>query len=200
MIPSTTGSPGSPPAPIGDGRGSSARPSLPLGPDRRLISPLQMRPDRPSQGDNPPIATDNENQEPPTHGPGDAPMDNIGNDEFPSHLLCPFLVNEPPVNAVTFDIPDSQGRTSQQAFEHSEIYRFIATPGVGNARAHVRHPTASSTILRREALSFVRAVSPETQALITLERERRGLSLDESSPLTQNDHDKYNRTINANRR
>ena len=78
--------PGIPPAPIGNGRGSSARPSLPLSPDHRLISPLQMRPDRPSQGDNPPITTDNENQQPPTHGPGDAPMDNIGKVETISTL------------------------------------------------------------------------------------------------------------------
>ena len=28
-------------------------------------------------------------------------------EEFSSHLLCPFLLNQPPINGVTFEIPTS---------------------------------------------------------------------------------------------
>jgi hypothetical protein len=61
----------------------------------------------------------------------------INEDDFPSHLLCPFLIAEPPITAVTFDIPDSNGDVSMQVFEESCLYRHIATAGIGEAFRNV---------------------------------------------------------------
>mmetsp|Transcript_21224 Transcript_21224/g.46047 ORF Transcript_21224/g.46047 Transcript_21224/m.46047 type:complete len:412 (+) Transcript_21224:246-1481(+) len=117
----------------------------------------------------------------------------VNNNDFPSKFLCPFLMNEPPVNGVTFDIPS----VSLQVFEYASLYRFIYTTGTFHAFRSVRHPIASGKILRTLALPFVRRVPPEVQAVMNQERQRRGLSLEEGDPLNQSDHDKFIDTMVA---
>jgi hypothetical protein len=53
--------------------------------------------------------------------------------DIPSQQICP-LTQEPPVVGVYFDIPDRNGDTTNQVFERSQLYRWIATPG--NMRSH----------------------------------------------------------------
>ena len=54
-------------------------------------------------------------------------------DNIPSQHICP-LTQEPPVVGVYFDIPDRNGDTTDQVFERSQLYRWVATPG--NLRSH----------------------------------------------------------------
>ena len=89
----------------------------------------------------------------------DLPTDD---DNLPSRLLCPLLVNEPPVRGVTFEVPTASGIVSSQIFEYSEIFRHIYTLGRGQAFRHVAHPITRASILRSSALSFVRDVSVDT--------------------------------------
>jgi len=105
------------------------------------------------------------------------------NDEFPSHLLCPVVMGEPPINEVTFDIPDRHGNVSTQVFEESYLYRHIATTEVGRAFRNIRHPLTGAMICHDIALSFITRVSPELQERMNSEWHRRGLSLVEDSPL-----------------
>jgi hypothetical protein len=41
---------------------------------------------------------------------------------FPSIYLCPFLLNEPLVAGVYFDIPGDDGQISEQVFEYSCLF------------------------------------------------------------------------------
>ncbi len=51
-------------------------------------------------------------------------------DNIPSQHLCP-ITQEPPFDAVHFDVPTADGATisSQQVYQRSALYRYIATPG-----------------------------------------------------------------------
>jgi hypothetical protein len=61
--------------------------------------------------------------------------------DFPSWYLCLFVGSEPPVDGAYFNIPGSKGQLSQQVFEYSSLYRYIATQGVAlRAMQPVLHP------------------------------------------------------------
>jgi hypothetical protein len=55
---------------------------------------------------------------------------NGAGDNIPSQHLCP-ITQEPPFDAVHFDVPTADGATipNQQVYKRSALYRFIATPG-----------------------------------------------------------------------
>jgi hypothetical protein len=125
----------------------------------------------------------------------------VDTNNIPSQHICP-LKQEPPVIGVYFDIPNSDGTLSEQVFERSEIYRWIAT--LGNSRAHrnVSHPINQQFIFRPEAWSLVRRVSSELQVLLHRERVAMGLLPYDENPLTAEDTDLYNeamRTANDRR-
>ena len=63
----------------------------------------------------------------------------IDPNDIPSQHICSFI-QEPPINAVHFDVPNANGGLSEQVYEHSSLYRFIATPGMLRARRNVFHP------------------------------------------------------------
>jgi hypothetical protein len=48
-------------------------------------------------------------------------------DDIPSQHIC-LLMQEPPVVGVYFDVPDRNRDTTEQVFEWSQLYRWIATP------------------------------------------------------------------------
>ena len=78
-------------------------------------------------------------------------------------------------------------------FEHTAVYRNIATPGNYIQFREVRHPTSGGFIGRRKALSRVIDVSPEVQARINTERQLRGLSVVEG--LNEGDRKTYTTTM-----
>jgi hypothetical protein len=81
--------------------------------------------------------------------------------EFLSHVLWHFLLNQPPINGVTFDSPDSLGNVSQQIFEESFLFRYIDTLRVGNAFCQVKHPLAGAYSHCDIVLQSVNSISPE---------------------------------------
>jgi hypothetical protein len=117
------------------------------------------------------------------------------NAEFLSAYLCPFLLNEPPVKGVYFDVAGADGEISQQVFEYSRLYRYIATPGVGRSFRSVHHPLNRGAVSRLEALPLVRRVSPEQQELFNQERLRRGLTLVDDEPVGPNDTELFEQTM-----
>ena len=118
----------------------------------------------------------------------------VDTDNIPSQHICP-LKQEPPVIGVYFDIPNADGTLSDQVFERSEIYRWIAT--LGNSRAHrnVSHPINQQFIFRPEAWNLVRRVSNELQVLLQQERLALGLVPYDENPLTAADNDMYNEAM-----
>ena len=117
------------------------------------------------------------------------------NNEFPSTHLCPFLINEPPIQGAYFDIPGANGELSQQVFEYSRLYRYIATLGTGRCFRSVRHPLNGGLVRRQEALPLVRRVSPELQVVFDQERTQRGLTLDNDEPIGPDDNALFNETM-----
>ena len=117
------------------------------------------------------------------------------NNEFPSTHVCPFLINEPPIQGAYFDIPGANGELSQQVFEYSRLYWYIATLGTGRSFRSVRHPLNGGLVGRQEALPFVRRVSPELQAVFDQERLRRGLTLDDDEPIGPSDNALFDDTM-----
>ena len=69
----------------------------------------------------------------------DGNHEEINVDDIASQHICP-LSQEPPFHGVHFDVPDSVGHISDQVFERSQLYRWIATPGNLNSRQNVCHP------------------------------------------------------------
>ena len=63
--------------------------------------------------------------------------------DIPSQHICP-LVQEPPFDAVHFDVPSTNGTTttptSQQVYEKSAPYRFVGTQGDLSLRRTLTHP------------------------------------------------------------
>ena len=78
-------------------------------------------------------------------------------------------------------------------FEHTAVYRNIATPGNYIQFCEVRHPTLGGFIDRRKALSRVVGAPPEVQARINTEPQLRGLSAVEG--LNEDDREKYAATM-----
>lgn len=128
----------------------------------------------------------------------DAPAANppSGENEFPSILTCPICM-VPPANGVRFDIEDSNHQMSPQVFEESSLFRYISTTGLIFMYRNVKHPLTSATVRRDRALMRVIKVSRETQERINRQRRHMGLSLEDPSPITQDDHNRYNETIRA---
>ena len=102
---------------------------------------------------------------------------------------------EPPIHAVTFDVQDSNCSVSPQVFEHSAIFRFIATPGALSVVRNVRRPTTGAQVGRDHALSLLHPVSIPIQERMNQELARLGLSMLETFPLTQEDYNLYNQAI-----
>lgn len=122
--------------------------------------------------------------------------DEIDVEDIDSRHICP-LSREPPFQGVHFDVPDSNGGISEQVFERSDLYRWIATPGNLNARRNVSHPFNQQFVSRSVAWDLVRPVSEELQA--TLHRERVALNypLEDDNPLTDVDRARYAETMRA---
>ena len=106
-------------------------------------------------------------------------------------------MSDPPIDGVTFEICISKGQVSSQVFTHSSLYWLISTHGTGTAVRNIRHPLTSASICCDHALSVVQEVSVETHTILHAECLQRSLSLVEEEPLTQEDTDRYNATIQA---
>ena len=115
-------------------------------------------------------------------------------DDFPSYFVCPYTL-EPPVNGVTFNATTRSSGVSPQVFEYSRIYRDISMHGREGTFRSFHHPTNGATVRRDNAMSLLRPVSDETQAILTAERVRLGLSETDDLPITLNDTLRYNRTV-----
>ena len=89
----------------------------------------------------------------------------INVDDIASHHICP-LSREPPFHGVHFDVPDSDGHITDQVFERSQLYRWIATPGNLNACRNVCHPLNQQFVSRSVAWDLVHPASKEIQALL----------------------------------
>ncbi len=59
--------------------------------------------------------------------------------DIPSRHICP-LMQKPPIVGVCFNVPDRNGDTTDQVFEQSQLYRWIATPGNMRMRQSISHP------------------------------------------------------------
>jgi hypothetical protein len=118
-------------------------------------------------------------------------------EDFPSYLLCPFLMGEPPIHAVTFDIPYSNRYVSRQVFEESYLYRHIATTGVGGAFRIIRHPLTGAKTRQNNEINYVTRVCHEIQERINEERQRRGLITVEDNPICPEDHELMQQTIQS---
>ena len=79
----------------------------------------------------------------------------IDPNDIPSQHICSFI-QEPPINAVHFDVPNANGGLSEQVYEHSSLSRFIATPGMLRARRNVFHLHNQECVSRTAAMSLFR--------------------------------------------
>ena len=91
-------------------------------------------------------------------------------DDIPSHHICP-LTQEPPVVGVYFDILDRNGDTTDQVFERSQLYRWIATPGDLRSRRNVSHPINQQFVPRPSAWNLVRPITANLRHF-SIERDR----------------------------
>ena len=114
--------------------------------------------------------------------------------DFPSTNLC-GISREPPIRACTFDIPDSNGNISDQVFDFVTLFINISTPIDGSGYRHVRHPLTNATIHRSLAQVYIRDVSNERQEVITAERRRRGLSMDEPTEPSKLQQKRFRKTL-----
>lgn len=126
---------------------------------------------------------------------GETSQNHPTGDDFPSTYLCPFLFNEPPVRGVYFDVRGDDGQLSEQIFEYSRIYRYIASLGTLSVFRSVRHPINQALVLRTEALDLVRSVPDEIQVILTAERVRRGLPETDPKPVTLRLRARYQQTM-----
>jgi hypothetical protein len=116
--------------------------------------------------------------------------------DIPSQHIC-LLTQEPPVVGVYFDVPDINGDVTDQVFEQSQLYRWIATPGNMRMRQNVSHPINQQFVPRPSAWNLVRAVSTDLQAVLTRERQALNLVLVDENPLTADDIVHYKDTMRA---
>ena len=72
-------------------------------------------------------------------------VSNGPNVEFPGNYIC-TIMQEPPVHACTFDIPDEDGNLPPlMVFEYSALIRHISTQGRGlRAVRSVKHPICNA--------------------------------------------------------
>jgi len=117
-------------------------------------------------------------------------------DDIDSQHICP-LSREPPFQGVHFDVPDSNGRISEQVFERSDLFRWIATPGNLNARRNVIHPFNQQFVPRSDAWDLVRTVCEELQTILHRERVALNYPLEDENPLTDVDRARYAETMRA---
>jgi hypothetical protein len=112
-----------------------------------------------------------------------------GYQDFPNQHICP-LVQEPPFDAVHFDVPSANGTTttptSQQVYEKSALYRFVGTQGDLSLRRTLTHPFTRVQIARNLAWDCVRPVAPALQETLHHERSALGLLLEDDNPLNDN--------------
>jgi hypothetical protein len=117
-------------------------------------------------------------------------------DDIPSQHYC-IIANEPPFDAVHFDVPDSNGTTIQsgQVYERSAMYRCIGTRGKNSAFRNIIHPFTRVSIPRLRAWDYVQPVDPALQ--VTLHRERLSLNLPmcDEHPINDNDRARYDKTM-----
>jgi hypothetical protein len=116
--------------------------------------------------------------------------------DIPSQHICP-LMQEPPIVGVYFDIPDRNGDTTDQVFERSQLYRWIATQRNLRSRQNVSHPINQQFVPRPSAWNLVRPVTANLQALLHSERQELNLVLLDENPLTGDDIAQYNETMRA---
>jgi len=114
----------------------------------------------------------------------------INFEDIASLHICP-LSQEPPFQGVHFDIPDTSGHITEQVFEWSQLYWWIATPGNLNARRNVCHPLNQQFLSRSVAWGFVRPACEELQALLHREQVALDLPLEDENPLTDEDRSQY---------
>jgi hypothetical protein len=121
-----------------------------------------------------------------------------GYQDFPNQHICP-LVQEPPFDAVHFDVPSANGTTttptSQQVYEKSALYRFVGTQGDLSLRRTLTHPFTRVRIARNLAWDCVSPVDPALQETLHRERSALGLLLEDDNPLNDNDRSQYDRTM-----
>ena len=116
-----------------------------------------------SNDDGAQAATHSSGISPPTRNP--SPNNNNispnppSSNDFSDMHVCP-ITQEPPVDAVTFDIEDRNHNTSQQVFERSALFRHIATQGsMFHGNRMVRHPNTGGEVRRDHALNLMHPVS-----------------------------------------
>jgi hypothetical protein len=118
--------------------------------------------------------------------------------DIPSQHICP-LVQEPPFDAVHFDVPSANGTTttptSQQVYEKSALYRFVGTQGDLSLRRTLTHPFTRVQIALNLAWDCIRPVAPALQETLHRERSALGLLLEDDNPLNDNDRSQYDRTM-----
>ena len=118
----------------------------------------------------------------------------IDPDDIPSQHICSFI-QEPPINAVHFDVPNANGGLSEQVYEHLSLYRFIATPGMLRARRNVFHPHNQECVPRTAAMSLFRPATAVLQARLHRERQVLGYSLVDDNPLVDEHRELYAQTM-----
>jgi hypothetical protein len=106
--------------------------------------------------------------------------------DIPSQHICP-LMQKPPVVGMYFDIPDRNGDTTDQVFERSQLYRWIATPENMRSHQNVSHPINQQFVPRPSAWNLVWPVTANLQALLHSERQALNLVLLDENPQTDND-------------
>ena len=93
----------------------------------------------------------------------------INVNDISSQHICP-LTQEPPFQGVHFDVPDFNGRITEQVFERSQLYRWIATQGNLNARRNVSHPFNQQFVSCSVAWDLVRLACAKLHALLHREQ------------------------------
>ncbi len=86
-------------------------------------------------------------------------------DDIPSQHISP-LTQEPPIVGVYFNVPNRHRDTTDQVFERSQLYRWIATSGNLRSRQNVSHPINQQFVPRPSAWNLVRPVTANLQALL----------------------------------
>ncbi len=98
---------------------------------------------------------------------------------------------------VYFDVPDRKRDTTNQIFERSQLYRWIATPGNLRSCQSASHPINQQFVPRPSAWNLVCPITANLQALLHRERQALNLVLLDKNPLTDNDIVQYNETMRA---
>jgi hypothetical protein len=91
------------------------------------------------------------------------------------------------VIGVFFNVLNIDGSFSEQVFERSELFRWIATHGNLQARRNVSHPTNQQFVFWPSAWNLARLIPNELQSLLARERLALGLVLHDDNPLFDED-------------